>query len=193
MTVATWTRSATSQRICRLPTRVSTLSFSQMCSSIKGEASPDRTVRGPTVNGGCGVRRCRLSSVACAVRTTSTSLFRQRTSRLTPISRISGSNFLPATAIRKKRQALKPMNCIDRRRLLLSFAGLFGAGFLSPELREAGGDETNFRLTSVHQGTSSQRISLDLVSRRPDFCQMGYSFPRTAPLFHSFSVLAQRA
>jgi Glycosyl hydrolase family 79 C-terminal beta domain len=33
------------------------------------------------------------------------------------------------------------MNCIDRRRFLFSFAGLFGIGALSPELREAGNDE----------------------------------------------------
>ena len=33
--------------------------------------------------------------------------------------------------------------------------------------------KTNFRLTLVHQGTSSQRISLDLVSRRSGFCQRG--------------------
>ena len=33
------------------------------------------------------------------------------------------------------------MNCIDRRRFLLSFAGLLGIGALSPELRGAGDDE----------------------------------------------------
>ena len=33
------------------------------------------------------------------------------------------------------------MNCIDRRRFLLSFAGLFGIGALSPELWGAGDDE----------------------------------------------------
>ena len=33
------------------------------------------------------------------------------------------------------------MNCIDRRRFLLSFAGLFGIGAFSPELRGAGDDE----------------------------------------------------
>ena len=33
------------------------------------------------------------------------------------------------------------MNCIDRRRFLLSFAGLFGIGALSPELRGVGDDE----------------------------------------------------
>jgi hypothetical protein len=39
------------------------------------------------------------------------------------------------------RKPLKPMNCIDRRRFLLSFAGLFGIGALSPELRGTGDDE----------------------------------------------------
>ena len=33
------------------------------------------------------------------------------------------------------------MNCIDRRRFLLTFAGLFGIGALSPELRGAGDGE----------------------------------------------------
>ena len=38
------------------------------------------------------------------------------------------------------------MNCIDRRRFLLSCAGLFGIGALSPELRGAGDDENELSI-----------------------------------------------
>jgi hypothetical protein len=38
------------------------------------------------------------------------------------------------------------MNCIDRRRFLLSCAGLFGIGTLSPELRGAGDDENELSI-----------------------------------------------
>src|ERR1700745_2853547 len=38
------------------------------------------------------------------------------------------------------------MNCIDRRRFLLSCAGLFGIGALSPELRGGGDDENELAI-----------------------------------------------
>jgi hypothetical protein len=40
----------------------------------------------------------------------------------------------------------KTMNCIDRRRFLLSVAGLFGMSALSPELRGAGDDESELSI-----------------------------------------------
>jgi hypothetical protein len=41
--------------------------------------------------------------------------------------------------------------------------------------------KTSFRLTLVHLASSSQRISLDSVSKRLRFCQMEYFCPRTTP------------
>jgi glycosyl hydrolase family 79 len=48
--------------------------------------------------------------------------------------------------------AFGTMNCIDRRRFLLSFAGLFGIGALSPEFRGAGDDENELSVDFSEPG-----------------------------------------
>jgi len=84
----------------------------------------------------------------------------------------------------------QPMNCVDRRRFLLSFARLFGLGTLPLELRGAAGGENELPVDFGNQGISSRTIFL--VSTRLRSCGIGYSCPRTAPLFHSFGSSAQR-